>query len=671
MDRRTFVALATAATVDSAFGQDRPRTIALLFDSLLSPFWVAALELMREEASRRGWKVLEAVSNTDDNKQYQQVQSMLQRGVDGIVIVHTDDKAVLPAIRLANKANVPMVHFNRPPAPSDAYSVAVVADNRKIMSETTAALMSVARRAGGQYKAVLLVGDLRDANAVQRRAGFEDALKDNTDIVEVVAYVATEWNADKAFAGLVNALQAHPDINMLVSSSDFLSPQIEQALKIAGKWSRSGEPGHVLTASFDGDANAYAQLADGYFDCDGVQNLNYEVTLSFDALERLWKKEKLPKVLIDPGLVVMQSTLREQREQMWGYSIWKTNNATRLAVGVPADPGNATASTAARSAATFPAASSISLQATGLLIALITFVHAISSIATLKDVLLAACPLAILVVGQTLVMLVGQIDLSITAVMALGSIASASVMTRYADGYGEPTTTLSGILCCFLIGLLIGLFNGVCNAILRIPSFIVTLSVMTFGGGAAVWYASATSDTVSIGNLPAAFREIGYGSLYGIPIAPLVSALVVLVAWHMLTQTVFGRWTYAIGHNTRAARISGVPVERTTIWAFTASGACAALASIIYTSRIETGLPTLGQNMLLDVVGAAVIGGISLYGGRGNVVMALGGVLFLCVLDKSLQLLGLSQFLVLAIKGGAILLAALLDFFRRRQRRLR
>ena len=101
--------------------------------------------------------------------------------------------------------------------------------------------------------------------------------------------------------------------------------------------------------------------------------------------------------------------------------------------------------------------------------------------------------------------------------------------------------------------------------------------------------------------------------------------------------------------------------RRVTIAAFTASGLCAALAAIIYTSRIETGLPTLGQNMLLDIVGAAVIGGVSLFGGRGSIWMVLVGVAFLSVLDKSLQLLGLSLFIVLAVKGCAILAAAIID----------
>ena len=95
-----------------------------------------------------------------------------------------------------------------------------------------------------------------------------------------------------------------------------------------------------------------------------------------------------------------------------------------------------------------------------------------------------------------------------------------------------------------------------------------------------------------------------------------------------------------------------------------ASAAAPALAAIIYTGRVETGLPTLGQNMLLDIVGAAVIGGVSLFGGRGSVWMALGGVAFLCVLDKSLQLLGLSLFMVLAVKGCAIIIAATVDMAR-------
>lgn len=668
IDRRSCLGLLAASAVVPAIAQPTgKRTVALLFDSLISPFWVAALERMRRRIEDRGWSVLEAVSNMDDNRQYQQVQSMIQRGVDGIVIVHTDDKAVIPAIRAANAAGVPIVHFNRPPAPSEAYSVAVVADNRKLMADTVTELIKIARRQGGTYRAAIMIGDLGDANGVHRRDGFNDAVARHSDIVTVVARIATEWNADKAFAGLSNALQAHPDINMLVTSSDFLTPQIEQALRIAGKWHRSGEPGHVLIAGFDGDDNGYEQLAAGYYDVDGVQDLDYEVDLTFQALDRMWAGERPPKTLVDPGFVISRETLHEKRDRMWGYGASKaktTSVAAESAGGALTSPTGGTeaiATTATRGIATDGAAWALFVAG------LLGFSQAMFSSTTLHDVLLAMLPLAILVAGQMLVLLIGQIDLSMTAVMATGSVVSASVMTRHVADVGEPGVTVTGIAAFLAVGALIGLFNGICSAMLKVPSFIITLAVMMAGSGAAVWYASAVSDTISIGGLPEAFRYIGYGHAAGVPIA-LVVSLVALIAIHcVLSRTVVGRWVYAIGHNSEAARISGVPVRGVTIAVFTASGLCAALAAIIYTSRIETGLPTLGQNMLLDIVGAAIIGGISLFGGRGSVWMVLAGVAFLSVLDKSLQLLGLSLFIVLAVKGCAILLAAMVDVARARR----
>jgi ribose/xylose/arabinose/galactoside ABC-type transport system permease subunit/ABC-type sugar transport system substrate-binding protein len=677
LDRRTFTGLlaATAATV--SYGDPLPkRTIAVLFDSLVSSFWVASLARMRCHASLHGWSVLEAVSNLDDNVQYQQVQSMIQRKVDGIIIIHTDDKAVIPAIRAANAAGIPMVHFNRPPAPSDAYSVAVIADNRKIMRETVIALFQIARRQGSRYKAALLIGDLGDTNGVHRRDGFQDAIEKNTDIIEVVSNIVTEWNADKAFSGLTNALQAHPEINMIVSSSDFMTPQIQQALRAVDKWKKAGEPGHILIASFDGDPFGYAQLADGYYDVDGVQNMELEVQLTFEALEQMWRGIRPPKVLIDPGVIVTRENLLQERDQMWGYTVWKAELAQGQAATAAANSGTPLpamncGSSESVAGVTNGASSGAAAGLRGLTIASIAaaflpFVHSMFSVHTLHDVLLAMLPLAVLVVGQTLVMLVGQIDLSMTAVMALSSVIGASVMTRQA-GSSEPWVTGVGVIACLIVGLVVGLFNGACSALLRIPSFIATLSVMMFGGGAAVWYASHVSDTISIGGLPQSFLNIGFGTVFGIPIALILCGTILIGVAYLLAGTLIGRWVYAVGHNAEAARISGVPVKAVTLAVFAASGVCAAMASIIYTSRMEAGLPTLGQNMLLDIVGAAVIGGVSLFGGRGNVLMALCGVLFLSILDKALQLLGLSLFLVLAVKGTAILLAAGIDVGRRRK----
>lgn len=301
------------------------KTVALLFDSLVSPFWVSGLEIMKQKAAANGWTVLENISNFDDNKQFEQVKAMIARKVDGILIIQTDSKAVIPAIRAANEANIPMVHFNRPPAESDAYSVAIQADNRQITRDTVQFMVDEAKRLGGKYKACILIGDLGDVNAIQRRDGFFDIVDQHKDLVEVVARVSTEWNADKAFAGLTNALQANPDVNFLFTSSDFMHPQIQQVLETFDMWHKRGEKGHVIFGGFDGDAGAYQRLLDGYLDACGVQNLFLEVDMAFGAFQDMWAGKKPDKLLLDPGFVITQGNLEQVRDKMWGFVVWTKN----------------------------------------------------------------------------------------------------------------------------------------------------------------------------------------------------------------------------------------------------------------------------------------------------------------------------------------------------------
>jgi ABC-type sugar transport system substrate-binding protein len=330
VDRRTFTfgALLAAGTAGfSVFAKAEGGTaIAIMFDSLQSPFWVTSFDVLKEKAKAAGYEPLEAISNLDDNKQFEQVQSMIQRKVDGIIIVPTDNKAVIPAIRAANIAKVPVVFFNRPPASSDAVSVAVQADNRAIMKATATALLDQAKKKGGKYQACFLIGDLGDQNAIQRRDGFFDVVDQHKDMVDVVSRISTEWNPDKAFADLTNALQANPGINMLQTSSDFLLPQIQQALTIAGKWKKIGEDGHVLLGGFDGDEGQYQALKDGYMDVGGVQNLFLEADLALDALKKMRAGQAVDHLLLDPGFVMTQDNLMQERDKMWGYAVWKKKN---------------------------------------------------------------------------------------------------------------------------------------------------------------------------------------------------------------------------------------------------------------------------------------------------------------------------------------------------------
>ena len=290
------------------------------------------------------------------------------------------------------------------------------------------------------------------------------------------------------------------------------------------------------------------------------------------------------------------------------------------------------------------------------------------SLETAQDVMLALAPLAILAIGQTFVLMVAQIDLSVTASMSFASVIAAAVMTLSGGPLaGGALAAPAAILIFVGMGAAVGAFNGYCVAKLGMPSFLASLAVMMFLAGAALWFVSHVAQSASIGDLPASFTVLGYGDLFGAPIALLIAGALALAAHLLMTRTLLGRWMQAVGLNPIAARVSGAPVARVTLAAFILSGLYAGLAAMIYCARLETGTPLLAEkSLLLDIVGAAVIGGVSLFGGRGGVGGVLKGALLLTVLDKGLQMLGLSAFMVLAAKGGVILLAALFDGLRQR-----
>jgi ribose transport system permease protein len=298
-------------------------------------------------------------------------------------------------------------------------------------------------------------------------------------------------------------------------------------------------------------------------------------------------------------------------------------------------------------------------------VAMCVFTPAIASPENLSNVFSNMLPLLIVAVGQTIVLISGGIDLSATSIIALASVVGASVMTGDGGLLGGGAFAVSaGILVMLLTGGLIGLLNGAAITRLRMPPFIVTLTTMIFFSGFAIWLTQSRP----IYNLPETFILIGKGTFLFVPYALLVALLVVIVAHVALSRTLFGRWLYAAGANAKTALISGAPVSRTVTLAYVASGACAAAASILYTGRLETGSPVLGQRILLDVIGAAVIGGTSLFGGKGKVMWTLYGVLFITLIDNSLNMLEQppSYFVIMMLKGTVILLAALLDTMRAR-----
>ncbi|MGB3779338.1 MAG: sugar ABC transporter substrate-binding protein [Tunicatimonas sp.] len=309
--------LLITSACQSPANDDEGLTIGLSFETLQTEYWVASIEALKAECAARGIQTLEAVANGDANRQFEQVNNFIARGVDGIVIAPKDGHTIIPIIKAANRANIPIVIYNRLPARNSGEYTTVVADNFAITRQTVRYLAELAQQRGTPSQAMILIGDLGDINAVKRREGFEAALAEYPEI-KVVAEVPTEWNQEKALAGVTNALQAHPDINFIFSSSDFLFPSVVSALKNVGKYHPVGHPQHVLLGGFDGDATAYRMLLNNYLDADGVQDVYFECAQAVEAIQQRLAGQPVDSVLVDPGFVIHQENLKDKADQMWG-----------------------------------------------------------------------------------------------------------------------------------------------------------------------------------------------------------------------------------------------------------------------------------------------------------------------------------------------------------------
>ena len=259
---------------------------------------------------------------------------------------------------------------------------------------------------------------------------------------------------------------------------------------------------------------------------------------------------------------------------------------------------------------------------------------------------------ALISFGMTLTILLGGIDLSVGSILAVASVLTALLMKA---GWDAPLATLIGILA----GALMGAVNGLVIARGKVAPFIATLGLMTLLRGVAL----VLSNGSPISGFTSYFFALQGGGYVAhlVPI-PVVWMLVMFVLfWFVLTKTVFGRHVYATGGNEDAARLSGVKTDGVQVVVYTISGAMAALAGMILTSRLDSAQPTAGAGYELDAITAVVLGGTSLAGGRGWIFGTLIGALLIGVLNNGLNLMGVSSFYQQVIKGSVILLAVLLD----------
>jgi rhamnose transport system permease protein len=272
----------------------------------------------------------------------------------------------------------------------------------------------------------------------------------------------------------------------------------------------------------------------------------------------------------------------------------------------------------------------------------------------LRDISLNVAIVAMLAVGQTIVVVSRNIDLSVGSVLGFTALAVGSL---FADNPGIPIPVV--VVIGIAIGAGFGAVNGALVSLGRVPSLVVTIGTLYIIRGADFAWASGRQVTAS--QLPDDFLRIGSNSIAGIPILPLITLVVVIVAGFAMRSYRSGRELYAIGSNPEAAVLAGVPVARRVFWAFVVSGALAGLAGVMYCARFGTVDAAAGTGQELAVVAAVVVGGVAIFGGAGTVYGAALGALLLSVIGSALVILKINPFWERAIDGALLLGAIALD----------
>jgi ribose/xylose/arabinose/galactoside ABC-type transport system permease subunit len=280
--------------------------------------------------------------------------------------------------------------------------------------------------------------------------------------------------------------------------------------------------------------------------------------------------------------------------------------------------------------------------------------------ANMTNVLLQASILAIVAFGITFVILAGELDLSAGTGSALGSVLAAQVMVNTGSIW-------AGVLAGIGFGLALGLVNGLLVTALEVPSFIATLGTFIIAQGIAL----ALTNGGVVAGLPEGINDFTQGRLLGLPLLVWATLFIFLTLYFVQRQTTFGVRVLAVGGNSEAARLSGVPVNRIRLLVFLISGTTTGLAGLALLVRVQSGQPNANSTLALEAIAAVVVGGTSLLGGRGSIVRTLWGVLLIAVLRNGLDLKGIDENLKQVVIGVVFIVAASVDFLRRQVTRRR
>jgi len=269
------------------------------------------------------------------------------------------------------------------------------------------------------------------------------------------------------------------------------------------------------------------------------------------------------------------------------------------------------------------------------------------TIPNILNVLLQISIIAILGFGVTIIIISAGIDLSLGSVMALVGMGTAAILTS-----STPSIFLA-ILGGLLIGGIVGFINGITVAYIHLPAFIATLAMMSIARGVAL----VVTNAIPIYNLPESFLFLGSGFLWGVPTPIYVMISLYFILDFILRKTKFGRYTYAIGGNEEATRLSGINIKRYKLLVYVVGGICTGVAGILFTARLGSGQPTAGVGYELDAITAAILGGTNLFGGSGNLIGTLIGAFVMGVINNGQALLNISSYVQNIVRGIIVILA--------------
>jgi ribose transport system permease protein len=274
----------------------------------------------------------------------------------------------------------------------------------------------------------------------------------------------------------------------------------------------------------------------------------------------------------------------------------------------------------------------------------------------LSNILVQASVIALLAGGQTFVILTGGVDLAVGALTALAGAVAGHLMIKVGV---DPYLAIGVALA---IGAAVGLFNGYLVAFVGIPAFIVTL------GGLTLWRGLAFDLTGGFDNagLPEPLPFLGYGNLFGIPMPTLITGLFFVVMAFVLSSTKIGRYVYAMGSNEMGARQVGINIRGYKLGVYVISGLSCALGAIVLMARMDSSSGKMAQMFELDAIAAVILGGTSLFGGRGSIWGSLLGAVLITMIRNGMNLMEVSQFKQMMAIGAVVIVAVWIDVARRK-----